>query len=205
VLPLSHDEVVHGKRSLLDKMPGDRWQKFANLRALYAFMWGHPGKQLLFMGGEFGQWREWSDERSLDWHLLEEEDHDGLQRLVADLNARYRALPALWQADTRPQGFTWIDANDAEDNVLTWVRHGDGDARPVAVLANLAPVPRTLRVGLPAAGTWREVMNTDSSHYGGGNVGNNGAVTTEPVGWQGQQHSAYVTLPPLGVLWLSPS
>jgi len=205
VLPLSHDEVVHGKRALLDKMPGDRWQKFANLRALYAYMWAHPGKQLLFMGGELGQWREWSEERSLDWHLLAEADHAGLQRMVGDLNQAYRALPALWEADNDPAGFTWIDANNAEDNVIAFLRHARDGSGPVACLANLSPVIRTLRVGLPRSGVWREALNTDSGFYGGGDVGNRGAVTAEEIGWQGQPSSALVTIPPLGVLWLTPA
>ncbi|HWH31629.1 MAG TPA: 1,4-alpha-glucan branching protein GlgB [Egibacteraceae bacterium] len=204
VLPLSHDEVVHGKRSLLDKMPGDRWQKFANLRALYGWMWAHPGKQLLFMGGEFGQWREWSEERSLDWHLLEEDDHAGLQRLVGDLNAVYRDQPALWARDADPAGFEWIDANDADHNFLAFTRR-DADGAPLVCLANLSPVPRAgARVGMPAPGRWREVLNTDAEVYGGSNVGNLGGVEAEPAEWHGQPASAVVTLPPLAVVWLAP-
>jgi 1,4-alpha-glucan branching enzyme len=205
ILPLSHDEVVHGKRSLLDKMPGDRWQKFANLRALYGVMWAHPGKQLLFMGQEFGQWREWSEQRPLDWHLLGEDDHAGLQHLVADLNARYRELPALWQRDHTPEGFRWIDANDADNNLLAFLRFGDEDAPPVACILNMSPVPREgIRMGLPQGGHWREVLNTDAGAYGGGNVGNYGGVDADEQPSHGLPASAVVTVPPLGAVWLAP-
>ncbi len=205
ILPLSHDEVVHGKRSLLDKMPGDRWQKFANLRSLYAWMWAHPGKQLLFMGGEFGQWREWSEQRSLDWHLLEADDHRGLQRLVGDLNATYRAEPALWRRDPEPESFQWIDANNADANLFAFVRHGEDADRPLVCIANMAPVPRYgLRIGLPRAGRWREVLNTDAEVYGGGNVGNYGVVNAVAVPSHGQPASAEVAVPPLGTVWLCP-
>ncbi|MDQ3974154.1 MAG: 1,4-alpha-glucan branching protein GlgB [Actinomycetota bacterium] len=204
VLPLSHDEVVHGKRSLLDKMPGDRWRKFANLRALYGYMWAHPGKQLLFMGGEFGQWREWSEQRQLDWHLLEEADHAGMQRMVADLNAAYRRFPALWQHDTRPEGFEWIDANDADHNVLSFVRRGR-EGPPLVCVSNFSPlVWSDLRFGLPQAGEWDEVVNTDAQVYGGGNVGNYGTVVAEALPWHGLPASAHVVLPPLATLWLAP-
>jgi 1,4-alpha-glucan branching enzyme len=205
MLPLSHDEVVHGKRSLLDKMPGDRWQKFANLRALYGWMWAHPGKQLLFMGGEFGQWREWSEERSLDWHLMEESDHAALAHLVGDLNRAYREHGSMWTRDVDPGGFQWIDANDADHNFLAFVRWGESDEAPVACLANLAPVPRAgVRIGLPGPGLWREVLNTDAAAYGGSNVGNLGGVEAEPCEWHGLPYSALVTLPPLATLWLTP-
>ena len=204
LLPLSHDEVVHGKRSLLDKMPGDRWQKFANLRALYGWMWAHPGKQLLFMGGEFGQWREWGEERSLDWHLLEEADHAGLMRLVGDLNAMYRSLPALWAFDHDPGGFDWVDANDADHNFLAFLRWDPDRREPVACVANLSPVPRAgVRVGLPWAGHWREALNTDAEHYGGSNVGNLGGVQADDTPWHGHPASALVTLPPLAIVWLA--
>jgi 1,4-alpha-glucan branching enzyme len=206
MLPLSHDEVVHGKRSLLDKMPGDRWQKFANLRALYGYMWAHPGKQLLFMGGEFGQWREWSEERSLDWHLLSESDHEGLQRLVGELNARYREHPALWQRDADPGGFQWIDASNADENVLSFVRWDEDASQPVICLCNFASVPRHgFRVGLPRGGPWAEVFNTDAEVYGGSNVGNNGVVNADETSWHGQPASAEVTLPPLATVWLTPA
>jgi 1,4-alpha-glucan branching enzyme len=203
VLPLSHDEVVHGKRSMLDKMPGDRWQKFANLRALYSWMWAHPGKQLLFMGGEFGQWREWSEQRSLDWHLLAEDDHAGLQRLVGDLNKVYAETGSLWRRDPEPESFQWIDANDADGNFFAFARHGGPDDPPLVCLANLAPTPRhDLQVGLPRAGAWREVLNTDAELYGGGNVGNLGVVEATDEPWQGQPASARVAVPPLGTVWL---
>jgi 1,4-alpha-glucan branching enzyme len=206
ILPLSHDEVVHGKGSLLDKMPGDHWQKLANLRALYAYMWSHPGKKLLFMGQEFGQDREWSHERSLDWHLLEDPGHGGVQALVRDLNHRYREFPALWQRDDDHEAFGWLEANDADANVLAFVRWGTGDAKPVVVIANLAPVPREgYRVGLPRSGPWTEVLNTDAGLYGGSNVGNMGGVEAEAQPWHDQQFSAAVTLPPLGVVWLVPA
>ena len=204
VLPYSHDEVVHGKRSLLDKMPGDRWQKFANLRALYGYMWAHPGKQLLFMGSEFGQWREWSEERELDWYLLDEGDHAGLQRAVADLNARYRELPALWERDTTGDGFAWIDANDADGNVFSFVRYAS-DGAPLTCITNFSAVARRQRVGLPTTGRWEEVLNTDAAGYGGSGVGNYGAVTAEPFPCHGLDASAEVTLPPLATLWLRPA
>jgi 1,4-alpha-glucan branching enzyme len=204
VLPLSHDEVVHGKRSLLDKMPGDRWQKFANLRALYAWMWAHPGKQLLFMGGEFGQWREWSEQGSLDWHLLAEADHEGLQRLVADLNAIHRAHPALWRADGSPDGFEWIDPNNADENVFSFLRRS-GEDPPVVCVANLSPLPRTaLRLGLPSAGPWRELLNTDAAYYGGAGMGNLGRIDARDEPWHHLPASADVSVPPLGVIWLTP-
>lgn len=212
VLPLSHDEVVHGKGSLIGKMPGDRWQQFANLRALYGWMWGHPGKQLLFMGGEFGQDREWSEERSLDWHLVEEDwgpepnRHAGLQKMVADLNAAYRSLPALWRKDVTYEGFSWIDANNADANLLSFARHGEAGDPDVVVIANLSPAPQHgVRIGLPSAGHWDEVFNTDSAVYGGGNVGNMGGVTATDQEWHGMPASALVTCPPLAVIWLRAS
>ncbi len=203
ILPFSHDEVVHGKRAMLDKMPGDRWQRFANLRSLYGYMWAHPGKQLLFMGSEFGQWREWSEERELDWWLRDEPDHLGLQTLVSELNARYRELPALWQRDSEGLGFTWIDANNADDNVIAFFRRGDAGSGVVACIGNFSPVVRRTRVGLPSAGIWREVLNTDAGHYGGSNVGNLGEVRAEEISWHGQPASAELTLPPLATIWLA--
>jgi 1,4-alpha-glucan branching enzyme len=202
VLPLSHDEVVHGKGSLLRKMPGDRWQQLANLRALYAYMWAHPGKQLLFMGSEFGQESEWGEDRSLDWWLLENPDHRGVQRLVADLNRIYRDTPALWEQDTTPAGFSWIDANDAAGNVFSFLRFGtDGSA--IACVANFAGVPHlNYRLGLPHPGHWTEVMNTDAAEYLGSGVGNFGAVEAIETPWHGQAASAVVQVPPLGALWL---
>jgi 1,4-alpha-glucan branching enzyme len=205
VLPLSHDEVVHGKGSLIGKMPGDWWQKRANLRTLYAYMWAHPGKKLLFMGGEFAQGAEWSYERSLDWHLLESPDHVGIQRLVRDLNRAYRDEPAMWELDFEPTGFYWIEANDAENNVLAFARRDAANQRVVVFVANLSPVPRHgYRLGLPRPGRWREALNTDSTYYGGTDTGNFGGVLSEALGWQGQPYSAEVSLPPLAALWLVP-
>jgi 1,4-alpha-glucan branching enzyme len=208
ILPLSHDEVVHGKGSLLNKMSGDRWQQLANLRALFAWMWAHPGKQLLFMGSELGQDREWSHERQLDWWILDEwEDHRRLSQLVQVLNRVYRDTPSLWEADTNPAGFEWIDANDNDHSVLSFLRlrpeGGVSDA--LACVANMTPVPRyEYRLGLPAPGRWREVVNTDASDWGGSGVGNWGAVDAVDTEWHGQPWSAEMTLPPLAVLWLSP-
>jgi 1,4-alpha-glucan branching enzyme len=205
ILPLSHDEVVHGKRSLLGRMPGDRWQQLANLRALYAHMWAHPGKKLLFMGGELAQENEWNHNVSLDWHLLERPEHAGVQRLVRDLNAVYRSEPALYEVDFEPAGFRWLDANDVQRNILSFMRVAADGERALVCVCNLSPVPRDrYRVGLPHGGRWREALNTDSALYGGSNVGNLGGVDAEQRPWQGQPYSAELTLPPLGVLWLSP-
>jgi 1,4-alpha-glucan branching enzyme len=205
VLPLSHDEVVHGKGSLLNKMPGDRWQRFANLRAYYGFMWGHPGKKLLFMGGEFAQEREWNHDASLDWHLTEDPAHDGVRRLVRDLNALYRGEGALHERDCAPEGFHWIDGGDAESNVFSFVRRGHDGTRPVVVISNMAPVVREgFRVGMPAEGAWRELLNTDATDYGGSGAGNGGRVLARGEGMHGQPASAILTLPPLGTLFLAP-
>ena len=205
ILPLSHDEVVHGKRSLVDKMPGDRWQKLANLRALYAFMWAHPGKKLLFMGGEFAQWQEWNAEASLDWHLLEDRDHQGVQTLVRDLNRIYCDTPALWEIDFEPAGFRWLEPNDAAANVLAFARVGRDPERQLVCVCNLSPVPHYgYRVGMPLQCRWREVVNTDSAFYGGSGVGNLGAVEAERRPWHDQPYSTELTLPPLGVVWLVP-
>jgi 1,4-alpha-glucan branching enzyme len=205
ILPLSHDEVVHGKGSLLGKMPGDRWQKLANLRALYAYMWAHPGKKLLFMGSEFAQESEWSHERSLDWHLLERPEHAGIQSLVRDLNRLYRDEPALWQVDSDPSGFWWIEPNDADSNVIAFARQSRDGERVVVFVANLSPVPREgYRLGLPRSCRWREAINTDSTFYGGGDIGNLGEVDPEPIPWHGQPVSAELTLPPLAAVWLVP-
>ncbi|HEY8407629.1 MAG TPA: 1,4-alpha-glucan branching protein GlgB [Gaiellaceae bacterium] len=205
VLPLSHDEVVHGKRSLLDKMPGDRWQKFANLRSLYAYMWAHPGKKLLFMGGELGEWEEWNYDGSLHWNLLEYAEHQGVQSLIRDLNHTYRAQPALYEVDFDPRGFRWLEANDAANNVLAFARVDDLGESPVVCVLNLSPVPRyEYRVGMPKCCRWRELLNTDSAFYGGSGVGNLGGVEAEPVPWHDQPFSAQLTLPPLGAVWLVP-
>jgi 1,4-alpha-glucan branching enzyme len=205
ILPLSHDEVVHGKGSLLNKMPGDRWQQHANLRSLYAYMWAHPGKKLLFMGGELAQEREWNHNESLDWHVLEWREHAGAQALVRDLNRIYCREPALYEVDFEPHGFRWLDANDVERNVYGFLRLSADGGRSLACVCNLSPVPREgYRVGLPHGGRWSEVLNTDSEHYGGSNVGNYGGVEAEPSPWQGQPFSAELTLPPLGVVWLVP-
>jgi 1,4-alpha-glucan branching enzyme len=202
VLPLSHDEVVHGKGSLLRKMPGDRWQQLATLRAYLAFMWAHPGKQLLFMGAELGQEPEWSESRSLDWWLLETPWHRGLHDLVRDLNAGYREQPALWSDDFSPSGFEWIDADDHAHNVFAWLRKAPG-APAVVCVANFAGVPHlSHRVGLPHGGTWREILNTDADVYGGSGVGNLGTVTAEDVPMHGRSHSARLAVPPLGAVWL---
>ena len=204
ILPLSHDEVVYGKRSLLDKMPGDRWQKFANLRALFGYMWGRPGKKMIFMGGELGQWREWNHDESLDWHLLEEPDHRGVQTLVRDLNRIYREEPALWEADVEPAGFRWIDANDADDNVIAFIRTAPSSGRNIICVSNFSPVVRTgYRIGVPEGGLYREILNTDSEYYAGGNQGNSGAVMAEDASSHGFSHSLVLTLPPLATLWLA--
>jgi 1,4-alpha-glucan branching enzyme len=182
VLPLSHDEVVHGKRSLLGRMPGDRWQQFANLRALYAYMWAHPGKKLLFMGGEFAQEREWDHDRRLDWELRERPEHAGIERLITDLNERYRAEPALWTGDDDPAAFAWLEGTDADHNVFVFARRDPGGGRTVVCMMNLSPVPRhDYRVGLPEAGTWVEILDTDSRFYGGSDVGNGGSVVADPL------------------------
>ncbi len=209
VLPLSHDEVVHGKGSLLAKMAGDRWQKLANLRALYAFMWAHTGKKLLFMGGELAQGAEWNHDRSLDWHLLEDPGHAGVLRLIGDLNRVYRERPALFAADVEPSGTRWIDADNADDNVLAFARvaPGPSDGRDdyVACVFNFSPVVREdFCVGLPRVGRWREALNTDSAHYGGSNVGNLGEIDAVPSPRHGQPASARLVLPPLGALYLVP-
>jgi len=204
LLPLSHDEVVHGKGSLLSRMAGDDWQKFANLRALYGWMWAHPGKKLLFMGGELAQRAEWNHDRSLDWHLLQAPAHAGVQRLVRDLNRAYREEPALFELDGDPAGFQWVQVESADANVLAFLRRSG--ERHVAAVANLSPVPRHgYRVGLPRAGEYREVLNTDAAEYGGSGVGNHGRVRAEPVPHDGQPASAEMTLPPLGVVWLAPA
>jgi 1,4-alpha-glucan branching enzyme len=205
VLPISHDEVVHGKGSLLGKMPGDAWRRLANLRAYLAYMWAHPGKQLLFMGCELAQEAEWSEERSIDWEGLGDPAKRGVQELVRDLNRAYRERPALWQRDSEPSGFSWIDANDTDDNALSFIRWG-ADGRPLVCLSNFSPVVRyDYRVGLPHTGAWREVLNTDAGVYGGSNVGNLGLVESELIAWDSQPASAQVTMPPLATVWFEPA
>jgi len=202
LLPISHDEVVHGKGSLLAKMPGDQWKKLANVRAFLSFMWAHPGKQLLFMGSEFGQPSEWSEERGLDWWILDQPVHAGLHRLVTSLNTVYRDEPALWARDHDQGGFEWIDAGDAENNVVSFLRW-DAEGNPVAVLMNFSGNPvGPYRVGLPFAGTWDELINTDATEFGGSGVGNFGAVVATDQPWAGRPASAELTLPPLAGLWL---
>jgi 1,4-alpha-glucan branching enzyme len=201
VLPLSHDEVVHGKGSLLNKMPGDRWQKFANLRAYYGFMWGHPGKKLLFMGGEIAQEREWSHDRSLDWHVLGDPLHSGVQRLVKDLNAVYTSYPALHQLDCDPRGFAWIANDDRANSVLSFLRR-DEQGNAVVVVCNFTPVPRQgYRIGVPHAGRYREIINTDAAIYGGSGTGN-GDITAEAIAAHGHDQSIALTLPPLATVML---
>jgi 1,4-alpha-glucan branching enzyme len=203
VLPLSHDEVVHGKGSLLGKMPGDRWQKFANLRAYYGFMWGHPGKKLLFMGGEIAQEREWNHDSSLDWHLLDDGHHRGVQMLIRDLNAAFRSIPALHERDVDPAGFQWLVADDAENSVIAWARKGMDPDRIAIVVSNFTPVPREgYRVGVPAPGFYREAVNTDSAIYGGSNMGNQGGVAAEECEAHGHPYCLTLTLPPLATLIL---
>jgi len=206
VLPLSHDEVVHGKGSLYTKMPGDDWQKMAGLRALYAYQWSHPGKQLLFMGQEFAQQQEWTEAYSLDWWLLDDARHRGLQQLVSHLNGVYRAEPALWDDDYT--GFEWIDASDGDNNVISYLRKGtgdDGQPRVLVCLANFAGNPHEgYRVGLPADGEWEEILNTDDEAFGGSGVVNAGPIIAEPVPWNGRPASVELRLPPLGAVWLAP-
>ena len=204
ILPFSHDEVVHGKGAMLDKMAGDAWQKLATLRTLYGFMLGHPGKKLLFMGSEFGQWREWNHDRSLDWHLLDQPAHAGMQRLVRDLNLIYRDEPALWERDFDASGFAWIEANDAASNTLAFARFGG--ERALVCVENLSPVPRPgYRVGVPRGGTWSEVLNTDAEVYGGSGLVNPVPLAAEKREWSAQPWSVELTLPPLAVVWLTPA
>jgi 1,4-alpha-glucan branching enzyme len=203
ILPLSHDEVVHGKGSMLGKMPGDRWQRFANLRAYYGFMWGHPGKKLLFMGGEIAQEREWNHDVGLDWHLLDDPYHKGVQALIRDLNRVYRDLPALHQRDAEAAGFQWLVQDDAENSVIAWARRGESDGQVVVVVSNFTPVPREgYRIGVPLPGFYREAINTDAAMYGGSNVGNLGGVTAEDTESHGLPHSISLTLPPLATVML---
>ena len=201
VLPLSHDEVTHGKGSLLDKMPGDLWQKFANLRLLLGYMYAQPGKKLLFMGGEFGQWWEWDHEASIQWHLLEYPSHKGLQQWVRDLNALYRSERTLYQSDFDSSGFEWVDCNDADQSVLSFIRKGKATEETFLVVCNFTPVPRhNYRVGVSQQGRWKEVLNSDAPVYGGGGQGNFGGVVTTATAWHHRPYSVSLTLPPLGIV-----
>jgi 1,4-alpha-glucan branching enzyme len=203
ILPLSHDEVVHGKRALLDKMPGDLWQKFANLRLLYAYMYGHPGKKLLFMGGEMAQWREWNHDESVDWHLLQWRDHQGILKLVCDLNQLYRTEPSLHQVDFDWQGYEWLELHDWENSVLAFLRRAKNPDDSMVVVCNFTPVVRDhYRIGVPAGGFYREVLNTDAEYYGGSNVGNTGGVWAAPEPHAGRPFHLSLRLPPLAVLFL---
>ncbi|MBV9157414.1 MAG: 1,4-alpha-glucan branching protein GlgB [Acidobacteriaceae bacterium] len=202
VLPLSHDEVVYGKGSLIQKMPGDNWRKFANLRLLFSYMYAQPGKKLLFMGGEFGQWAEWNHDGSLDWALLDLEPHAGLRLLVGDLNHLYRSEPALNTAETTPASFEWIDVHDAEKNVLSFLRKGATETEAIAVICNFSPIVRdNYRIGVPGRGSWKEILNSDSKVYGGSGVGNFGGVKTVPIPLHGRDYSITIDLPPLGAVF----
>jgi 1,4-alpha-glucan branching enzyme len=205
VLPISHDEVVHGKGSLLAKMPGDRWQQLANVRAYLAFMWAHPGKQLLFMGSEFGQQSEWNQERGLEWWILDQPSHRGLQTLVSELNKVYVDHAAMWQLDHHDSGFQWIDGGNADQNLLTFLRY-DEVGNPIAVVVNFAGHPyHDFKLGLPKAGSWLEILNTDAEIYGGSGVGNFGRIEANGDGSHGQSHSANISIPPLGAVWFKPA
>jgi 1,4-alpha-glucan branching enzyme len=204
VLPLSHDEVVYGKGSLLGKMSGDDWQKFANLRALYGYMYAQPAKKLLFMGGEFGQWREWSHDGSLDWDLVDYPLHSGVQQWIRDLNRLYRSEPALHELDCEPAGFEWIDCGDAESSVVSLIRKGKSTANLVLMVCNFTPVPRQeYRIGAPHGGFWREALNSDATEYGGSGMGNRGGMDADPWPQHGRPFSLALTLPPLSVLFLT--
>jgi 1,4-alpha-glucan branching enzyme len=203
VLPLSHDEVVHGKGSLIGKMPGDEWQRFANLRLLFGYMFAQPGKKLLFMGDEFGQVREWAHDTSLEWNILQYPVHSGLQNWVADLNRLYRNEPGLHQLDTTFDGFEWVDCNDALSSTISLLRKSEDPKDTVLVVCNFTPIPRVdYRVGVPTGGHWRELLNSDAAMYGGSNLGNNGGVDAEEAPAHGRPHSLTLTLPPLAALFL---
>jgi 1,4-alpha-glucan branching enzyme len=206
ILPLSHDEVVHGKRSILGRMPGDRWQQFANLRAYYGFMYGHPGKKLLFMGDEFGHEREWDHDRSLDWHLLADEFHQGVLRLVRDLNSVICKTTALHELDNEHSGFQWIDAADRSSSIVSFERRGKTPGDHVVVIVNFTPIVRTdYRIGMPSEGPYREIFNSDDRRYGGSGVGNAGTLVPQALSWHGRAHSMPLTLPPLSAIYLAPA
>ena len=206
VLALSHDEVVHGKGALIGKMPGDEWRQFANLRLLYGQMWAHPGKKLLFMGGEFGQRREWAHEGSLEWHVLQYPLHEGMRRWVADLNRVYREQPALHERDFSADGFAWVDCQNWEESVISYLRFAENRGDLVLVLCNFTPVPRhDYVVGVPHGGRWDEILNSDAQDYGGSGMGNGGGTDAAPIPAHGHYHSLALTLPPLSVLVLKPA
>jgi 1,4-alpha-glucan branching enzyme len=203
LLPLSHDEVVHGKGSLINKMPGDEWQRFANLRLLFGYMWAHPGKKLLFMGCDIGQMREWNHDSSVDWHLLEGSAHQGVQRWVAALNGLYRETPALHGMDFDPEGFRWVVGDDRRNSVVAFLRRAPPPGRDVLVVCNFTPVPRhNYGIGAPHAGRWQEVLNSDATAYGGSGLVHDGAHHTAPLPAHGYYHSLYLTLPPLAAMFL---
>ncbi len=196
MLPFSHDEVVHGKGSMINKMPGDDWQKFANLRLLYTYLYTYPGSKLLFMGSEFAQWSEWAHGRSLDWHLTEYDRHQGMQATVRDLNKLYTSTPSLYQRNFRGDGFEWIDCHDSTQSIVSYIRSSDSEFS--VVLLNFTPVPRkAYRIGVPAAGYYKEVFNSDSAYYCGSNLGNGDPLEAQPVPWMNHKYSLEVTLPPL--------
>jgi 1,4-alpha-glucan branching enzyme len=205
VLPLSHDEVVHGKGSLIGKMPGDEWQKFANLRLLFGYMYAQPGKKMLFMGGEFGQVREWAHDMSLEWHVLQYPVHKGVQNWVAQLNQAYREQPALHQLDTDAAGFEWVDCNDTAASIISLLRKSRSPADEILIVCNFTPVPRYgYRVGVPSGGFWRELLNSDAQEYGGSGMGNLGGVHADAQPTHGRPFSVSLTLPPLSALFLKP-
>jgi 1,4-alpha-glucan branching enzyme len=205
ILPISHDEVVHGKGSLIDRMPGDRWQQLAGLRTYLGFMWAHPGKQLLFMGCEFAQSSEWKSENSLDWWLTDFDEHRGVRNCVKELNSVYKNTPALWQRDLEPAGFEWLISDDADNNVFAWLRWGH-DGKVMACVSNFSPVPRaTHQLPLPFAGVWREVLNTDATEYGGSGQGNLGQIVATETPLFGRPASASVVVPPLATVWFEPA
>ncbi len=201
VLPLSHDEVVHGKGSMVEKMPGDDWQRFANLRLLYGYMYGQPGKKLLFMGDEWGQWQQWKHESSLDWHQLGFKPHEGMQRWVTDLNRLYKNQPALHEGDCYNDGFEWVDCSDSASSIMSFLRKAQ-NGESILVICNFTPVARGgYRVGVPHGGLWKELLNSDADIYWGGGQGNMGGAHADPHGWHGRPFSLHLNIPPLGVLF----